>query len=220
MNAVLPAPRRRPAAGAARRASPRPEPPPRMNEVLDVAARLFNAHGFRQTSLAEVGAALGMNKASLYYYVRSKDELLQHLIYRAAQPLRQLAGDPALVELAPGAALERLVREHCRVILAHPDEYGTLIRQRPHIDARALAPIATRERAYSAALRAAIERVGASTQAARRLDSGVATQLAMDSINSILRWYDPRGDIGETGLIDQVWLFVSRALGVGARRPA
>ena len=218
MNAMLLEARRQRA--TSRSAAVRSNPPPRMNEVLDVAARLFNSRGFRQTSLADVGAALGMNKASLYYYVRSKDELLQHLMYRAAQPLRELAGDPAMANLAPRAALERLVREHCRVILGHPEEYGTLIRQRPYIDAQALAPIASRERAYSAALRAAIERVGVAGHAARGLDPGIATQLTMDAINSILRWYDPRGEVGEAGLIDQVWLFVSRALGVGARRTA
>ena len=41
--------------------------PPRMEELLDIAAGLFNEKGYRATSLAEIGEALGMNKASLYY---------------------------------------------------------------------------------------------------------------------------------------------------------
>ena len=41
--------------------------PPRMAELLDIAARLFHEKGYRATSLAEIGDALGMNKASLYY---------------------------------------------------------------------------------------------------------------------------------------------------------
>ena len=191
--------------------------PRRMNEVLEVAARLFNARGYRQTSLTEVAAELGMNKASLYHYVRSKEELLQRLMYRAAQPLRDLARDPVLATLAPAAALERMVREHCRVILAHRDEYGTLIRQRPHIAPEALAPIASRERAYANALRRVIERVAASGRACP--DPALATQLTLDAVNSILRWFRPRGRLSQTQVIDQVWLYVAGAVGIAVKVP-
>ena len=72
--------------------------PPRMAELLDIAARYFDEKGYRATSLSDIGDALGMNKASLYYYVKSKEDLLARVIYRASQRLRELAitrGDPA-----------------------------------------------------------------------------------------------------------------------------
>jgi len=44
--------------------------------ILSEAARLFNVHGARATRLSDVGDSLGLNKASLYYYIRSKDDLI------------------------------------------------------------------------------------------------------------------------------------------------
>lgn len=44
--------------------------------ILSEAARLFNIHGARATKLDDISARLDLNKASLYYYVKSKDELI------------------------------------------------------------------------------------------------------------------------------------------------
>ena len=44
--------------------------------VLRTAAQIFNEKGFHATSLDEVAERLHVTKATLYYYVKSKDEIL------------------------------------------------------------------------------------------------------------------------------------------------
>ncbi|MDZ4691714.1 TetR/AcrR family transcriptional regulator [Terricaulis sp.] len=44
--------------------------------ALEAAANAFNAHGFYKTSLGDIAAELGVTKAALYYYFKSKDEIL------------------------------------------------------------------------------------------------------------------------------------------------
>jgi AcrR family transcriptional regulator len=44
--------------------------------ILSEAARLFNIHGARATRLSDVADSLDLNKASLYYYIQSKDDLI------------------------------------------------------------------------------------------------------------------------------------------------
>lgn len=44
--------------------------------ILSEAARLFNIHGARATRLGDVAQRLDLNKTSLYYYVKSKDDLV------------------------------------------------------------------------------------------------------------------------------------------------
>lgn len=44
--------------------------------ILSEAARLFNIHGARATRLSDVADSLDLNKASLYYYIKSKDDLI------------------------------------------------------------------------------------------------------------------------------------------------
>src|SRR5213079_854717 len=49
------------------------------NEIYEIAIRLFAERGFAGTSLQDIADALGITRPALYYYVKSKDELLAKL---------------------------------------------------------------------------------------------------------------------------------------------
>lgn len=51
--------------------------------ILSEAARLFNGKGSRATTLQDVARGLGLTKTSLYYYVKTKEELI-FLCYEAS----------------------------------------------------------------------------------------------------------------------------------------
>lgn len=193
--------------------------PPRLTEVLEVAARLFNTRGYRATSLNDIAAELGINKASLYHYVASKQELLHRLILRAAQALREARLDPRLETAPPREALEMMVRTHCGALLARPDEFGTLILQRRHLDAEALEPIRVHERDYYLALRRLIRRGIVEGAFRPDLDDGVATLLVLDAANGLVRWYRPEGRLSGPAVTAQIWAFVRAALCPDEARP-
>lgn len=48
--------------------------------IQNVALELFAEQGYDQTSLRELSERLGMTKASLYYYFKSKDDIVQSLV--------------------------------------------------------------------------------------------------------------------------------------------
>jgi AcrR family transcriptional regulator/acyl dehydratase len=121
-----------------------------------------------------------MNKASLYYYVRSKDELARRLILRASQRLRDMARSSETEALPPAQALERLVRAHGAVLMDYPHEMGLLIQQRKYVSPDTLREISERERIYVAYLRGVIAR-GIAAGVFRKVDVGVATALVLDA---------------------------------------
>jgi AcrR family transcriptional regulator len=51
--------------------------------ILSQAARLFNTKGSRATTLLDIAESLGLTKTSLYYYVKTKEELI-YQCYMAA----------------------------------------------------------------------------------------------------------------------------------------
>ncbi|HRP27545.1 MAG TPA: TetR/AcrR family transcriptional regulator [Burkholderiaceae bacterium] len=68
-------------------AAPAPSPWVRMSDrrqqrevkrlaVLSAAAQLFNERGYHATSLDDIAARLNVTKPTLYYYVKSKDQIL------------------------------------------------------------------------------------------------------------------------------------------------
>ena len=55
----------------------KPNPnPDKQAEIFSAALHLFQEKGYHGTSMQDLADAVGMQKASLYYYIRSKEELL------------------------------------------------------------------------------------------------------------------------------------------------
>lgn len=57
-----------------------PEYATKLAEIMAGAAKLFNEKGYNYTTLADIGTKVGLDRATLYYYVGSKEELLRKLI--------------------------------------------------------------------------------------------------------------------------------------------
>ena len=58
--------------------------------ALEAAANAFNEFGFYKTSLGDIAAVLGVTKAALYYYFKSKDEILFECHTLAIQAMTNL----------------------------------------------------------------------------------------------------------------------------------
>jgi TetR/AcrR family transcriptional regulator, cholesterol catabolism regulator len=56
----------------------------RRAEIVAAAAQVFREKGFNGTSLADVAESLGTDRATLYYYIGSKDELFHEIVRDAA----------------------------------------------------------------------------------------------------------------------------------------
>ena len=54
-------------------------------KILSAAEAVFERHGFDKTILEDLGREAGMNKTSLYYYFRNKDEIFAAVIHRQSE---------------------------------------------------------------------------------------------------------------------------------------
>jgi AcrR family transcriptional regulator len=70
----------------------------RRAEIFAAAKEIFRRNGYRGTALTQVSEALGMDRASLYYYVGSKEELFHEIVGEAveanAEAAERIAGGP------------------------------------------------------------------------------------------------------------------------------
>jgi TetR/AcrR family transcriptional regulator, cholesterol catabolism regulator len=57
----------------------------RRQKIIAAAAGVFAEKGFNATNLGDVANVLGTDRASLYYYVSSKEELFHAVVYTAAE---------------------------------------------------------------------------------------------------------------------------------------
>jgi len=59
----------------------------RKNEILDVAQELFFSKGYKQTSIESIIKKIGVAKGTIYYYFKSKEDLMDKLVKRMANQI-------------------------------------------------------------------------------------------------------------------------------------
>lgn len=114
----------------------RETPPDRIAELVRCAAEVFIAQGYRRTQMADIAAALGVAKGTLYLYVESKEALFD-LVARSADTPPPFADPPVLPVPTPkpGQTL-RYVRERLATNRA-PAALLKALKGRPAADPRA-----------------------------------------------------------------------------------
>lgn len=161
----------------------------RWKEVLEVSARLFAEQGYAATSLQNIAEAVGMLKGSLYYYIKSKDELLFQVIKAVIGPgfvrFKALAGDG-------GDAVERLRRAlegHVLYLIENSTATTVYLHEYDRLSEEYRAELAGHD--YVAMVRDLI-RIGQDQGGFRRdLDPTVAALSMLGSVNWTYRWYRP-----------------------------
>ena len=105
------------------------KPGTRLEEVLQSAANIFFAKGFHATSIEDVARDVGMLKGSLYYYIKSKEDLLFQLLLAGIEDgdafiARQIAptGDPL-------EQLERAIRAQIDYIIQNKVPFGLFLHE-------------------------------------------------------------------------------------------
>jgi TetR/AcrR family transcriptional regulator, cholesterol catabolism regulator len=76
----------------------------RRDEIIRAAEKIFAEKGYQATTLDEIAREIGITKASLYYYIKSKTEILQSIVNRMIEPMEAVARTGR----SPGSPKERL----------------------------------------------------------------------------------------------------------------
>jgi len=77
----------------------------RWEDILEVSARLFCDKGYLATTMEDIAAELGITKPALYYYIKTKHDLL-YVICEAA--IRELIEGVRRINDSPGSPEEKL----------------------------------------------------------------------------------------------------------------
>ena len=81
----------------------------RRKEIAEAAIRVFNRLGFQGASVSAVAAELEVDRASLYYYISSKEELFDELVRTVVERNLELVKQIQASDLSPRRKLRDLI---------------------------------------------------------------------------------------------------------------
>ena len=166
----------------------------KLDALLAAAARVFAKRGYHETSMRDLARESGVSLSGLYYYVKSKEELLYLIQERSfAAVLEGMREALAGVE-DPVARLARFIDNHLDYFASHMAEMKVLSHEAGALSGTFLTRVSTQKQEYTRALMdilAEVER----TQGPAHVNRRIATYSLFGMMNWIYNWYDPLGDL-------------------------
>lgn len=160
-------------------------------KVYEVASELFSERGFTGTSLQDIAEAMGVSRPALYYYVRSKDDILARLVEE--YPLRNSAALHEIRTRTDQTAVEKL-REMTNLQVMHaasaPVRLRLLDRNEHHLSGEIAKAHAKGKRAVLAEFHAVVEE-GIGLGEFRPVNSRTAALAIIGMCNWVAWWFEP-----------------------------
>ncbi len=106
--------------------------------IIQAAARCFARFGYSKTTLDDIGRAVQLNKASLYYYFPGKDELFMAVVLAESADFQQRLSESIRTERDPAERIRCYLTERLRyyrqVLNLHQLSLDTLQTLEPRFD--------------------------------------------------------------------------------------
>ncbi|WP_448315884.1 TetR/AcrR family transcriptional regulator [Streptomyces sp. CO7] len=185
------------------------------DSLLAVAVAVFNERGYDGTGMEDLARRLGLSKSSIYHHVSGKEELLSLAVTRALDAVfAVLDEDPAAPGATATARLRHVLHRSVEVLAAELPYVTLLLRLRGNSDTerRAL----ERRREFDHRFAGLVVRAAAEGGVRDDIDPHLASRLLFGTVNSLIEWYRPDGDLPVTTVADALTAMLFEGLG----RPA
>ncbi|WP_284741444.1 TetR/AcrR family transcriptional regulator [Amycolatopsis sp. RTGN1] len=173
------------------------------NELYEHATRLFAERGFAGTSLQDIADALGITRPALYYYVKSKEELLAKLVTEVTNgPLEELT-ELVAQDVDPVRKLRGIVEIIVGRRARQPERFRLLIRSEAELPAALTEAYDEGRRAVLKTIAGVIEE-GVRVGRFRPVDARVAALGVLGMCNWVAWWFHPGGRDTAEAVVEQL----------------
>jgi AcrR family transcriptional regulator len=164
----------------------------RKDQIRLKAQTLFRERGYAATSMRDLAEGLGIEAASLYNHISSKEEILQDICFAMAESFFATVEPIALSHLGPSEKLSQCIEAHLKVISESLDAAAVFQHEWRHMGEPYLSDFKLMRRRYEQMFRRLIDE-GIVTGAFRNVDSVLAARTLLSAANWTYEWMKPTG---------------------------
>jgi AcrR family transcriptional regulator len=179
--------------------------------ILDEAAKLFKLKGFGGTSMRDLAGEVGMEAASMYNHIKSKDEILEHLCFHVSNTyIAQLAE----VESMPGSngdKLKELLRRHINLMLEDGAAVSVANNDWKYLTDNKLEQFKAARKQYEKGFAALIEN-GIAAGEFRPVNASVALFTILSAVRWVELWYRPGRGVTAQELEEDIMVILLNGL--------
>jgi AcrR family transcriptional regulator len=161
---------------------------------MDAAAEIFATKGVRASNLEELAAEFGVTKPALYYYLRSKRQLLwmifEHILEIYSEQATAIVAEPTDVR----EKFRNLIVAHASAVIQHRAYTTIFFREQAQLSPHERRQLRAQIREYEQVFERLYEE-GVRSDIFRNLDVHAVVGGILGMCNWLYQWYDPRGHV-------------------------
>jgi AcrR family transcriptional regulator len=164
----------------------------RKDQIETIATALFKERGFSATSMRDLAREVGIEAASIYAHVRSKEEILKAVCFKMAY---EFFGELEQIEQqhqSYNAKLRQLIAAHVNIITRNVAASAVFQNEWRHLSEPYLTDFRQLRENYEQRLRTLIQQ-GIQTGEFVPADERFITRTLLASLNGIPQWYQLDG---------------------------
>jgi AcrR family transcriptional regulator len=162
--------------------------------ILRKAAAMFREKGFAATSMRDLAETVGIEAASLYNHIRSKNEMLEAICFEVAN---RFNSNMDAIEAGTEKSIkkvETLLRFHIKEMVGNYEEVYVSDREWRHLDEPYLSNFQNQRRIYRKRFAAIIED-GIRKNEIRQIDAPTAILIVLHAVSGIESWHRSKARI-------------------------
>ena len=158
--------------------------------ILDEAAKLFKLKGFGGTSMRDLAGEVGMEAASMYNHIKSKDEILEHLCFHVSNTYIAQLAEVEQMSGSNGDKLKELLRRHINLMLEDGAAVSVANNDWKYLTDNKLEQFKAARKQYEKGFAALIES-GIAAGEFQPVNASVALFTILSAVRWVELWYRP-----------------------------
>lgn len=167
----------------------------RKEQVIRSAAKLFKEKGYAASSMRDLAQKLGIEAASLYSHIKSKEEILQTLCFDMAADFRESLDKVENQQVSASEKLSLGIIGHVNVMARDLTASAVFMNEHRHLSNPHLRDFLLLRINYINRFKAIIEEGVAKGEFKKNIDTKLAVMTLFSSLNWMPMWYSPEGSI-------------------------
>jgi AcrR family transcriptional regulator len=171
--------------------------------IMQKAATMFRQRGFAATSMRDLAEAVGIEAASLYNHIRSKNEILEAICFDVANVYNAKMDEIEASTVASIKKIEQLLRFQINQMIENYEMVYVSDREWKHLSEPYLSNFQTQRRSYRKRFAGIIEQ-GMKKNEIRSIDAPTAVLIMLHAISGIESWHRSKKKINAKELEDNM----------------
>jgi AcrR family transcriptional regulator len=176
----------------------------RKEQVIRSAAELFREKGYAASSMRDLAQKLGIEAASLYSHIKSKEEILQSLCFDMAAEFRKSLDEVEKQKVTASEKLKMGIIGHVQVMAKDLIASAVFMNEHRHLSQPYLREFLLLRINYINRFKDILEEGVRKGEFKDNIDIKLAVMTLFSSLNWMPQWYDPNSNIDSISLGQQL----------------